>query len=830
VSRTPLSLVEAQARAAQLRVGRVRVELDLTDPGADTFGSRTTVEFASTGPETVLDFHGRELVSATLNGRPLDVSSWHDGRLALKGLEARNVVVVDGRMAYSSDGEGLHRHVDPADGETYLYAMSFLDAGPRWFASFDQPDLKAPYVFEVAAPPSWAILGNGPSEPLAPGRWRIIPTAPLASYFVTLVAGPYASVHDEHAGIRLGLHAKASLADQLRDEAGDLMRVTKACLDYFQSMFAQAYPFGEYHQAFVPDFNAGAMENPGCVTLRDQMIFRGRATEAERARRAGVVAHEMAHMWFGDLVTMRWWDDLWLNESCAEYLGHRACTEATPYPLWTEFGIVRKDWGSVADQSPATHPVAGNGASDSAAALQDFDGISYAKGAAVLKQLAAYAGEEVFRGGLRAYIDRYAFGNATFADLIGCWTEAGAVGLHDWAAAWLRTSGMDTIDTDWTNLPGRTPVIQLTAQAAAPGQLVRPHAVTVASVSDEGVVSLLNAVTLTGGPVAVPVRPDTALVVPDALDGAWAKIRFGPDGWSSLGSVLPVITDEPVLVVIYNALRDAVRDASLDPVLALDLIARSLPGVAAEVVVSAVLGFALDSLAAGYSPVDQRADRRLLVHAVARQILDASAPGSDRQLTSFRWSVRSSGDEPELRRWLDRSRLPTGIELDPELRWSIVTQLAAYAADAAVIDAELAADPSSSAQIHAARARAAIGTPEAKRRAWDLLMAPSEVSAYELYATAEGFFVPEQFEVTRPYAHRYFTQVAGTADFRRGWVLGEVAKRAFPATAVSADTVAWADQLLRTDLAAPLRRAVVDGTDRLRRALRSLQTFAAVVP
>ena len=455
------------------------MELDLTDPGADTFGSRTTIEFASTGPESFLDFQGHELVSAELNGRPLELSSWRDGRLPLPGLRSRNVVVVDGQMAYSSDGEGLHRHIDPADGETYLYAMSFLDAGPRWFASFDQPDLKARYVLEVVAPPAWTVLGNGPSEQLAPGRWRITPTAPLSSYFVTLVAGPYASVLDEHAGIRLGLHARASLVDQLRAEAAELMTVTKSCLDYFQSTFARAYPFGEYHQAFVPDFNAGAMENPGCVTLRDQMIFRGRATDSERARRAGVVAHEMAHMWFGDLVTMRWWDDLWLNESFAEYMGHRACTEATQYPLWTEFGIVRKDWGSVADQSPATHPVAGNGAPDSAAALQDFDGISYAKGAAVLKQLVAYTGEEVFRRGLRTYFERYAFGNATFADLIACWTEAGAVDLDGWAAAWLRTSGMDTIDTDWPHGTGRPTLARLTARSAKPDQPVRPHALTV---------------------------------------------------------------------------------------------------------------------------------------------------------------------------------------------------------------------------------------------------------------------------------------------------------------------------------------------------------------
>ena len=262
--------------------------------------------------------------------------------------------------------------------------MSFLNAAPRWFACFDQPDLKSGYEMTVHAPPEWTVLGNGPSTCAVPGQWRIVPTAPLSTYFVTLVAGPYASVFDQHSvnglDIRLGLHVRASLARQLQDEAADLLEVTRASFDYYHRVFGVDYPFGEYHQAFVPDFNAGAMENPGCVTLRDQFIYRSRATAAERASRAGVVAHEMAHMWFGDLVTMRWWDDLWLNESFAEYVAHRCCTEATRYELWTEFGIVRKDWGAVADQAPSTHPVAGNGADDAISALQDFDGISYAKG------------------------------------------------------------------------------------------------------------------------------------------------------------------------------------------------------------------------------------------------------------------------------------------------------------------------------------------------------------------------------------------------------------------------------------------------------------------
>ncbi|HEY9291093.1 MAG TPA: M1 family aminopeptidase, partial [Microlunatus sp.] len=435
-----LSHVEARARAELITVRNTSISLDLSDqqgPGAAEFRSVSTIEFdASAGAETFLDFQGVRLNAITLNGRPVDLDCWSDDRIALADLEPTNTVVVDGVMAYSSDGEGLHRHVDPADGRSYLYAMSFLDAAPRWFGCFDQPDLKSQYRLEVLAPADWTVHGNGPAAKDSSttsgdsARWTISPPQPLSSYFVTLIAGPYASLYSEHDGIPYGIHVRASLGDALEREAEDIFTVTGQCFDYYHRIFGVRYPFGEYHQAFVPDFNAGAMENPGCVTFRDSFIYRARATRAERASRAGVIAHEMAHQWFGDLVTMRWWDDLWLNESFAEYMAHRCCTEATDYPLMAEFGIQRKAWGYVVDQSDATHPVAGNGSADAATALQNFDGISYAKGAAVLLQLASYLGDDVFLAGLRRYFDDHRFGNAEFAELVACWAAAGGVDLE----------------------------------------------------------------------------------------------------------------------------------------------------------------------------------------------------------------------------------------------------------------------------------------------------------------------------------------------------------------------------------------------------------------
>ncbi|GAA3577292.1 aminopeptidase N [Microlunatus spumicola] len=819
--RASLTRVEAEVRAAALRVEHVEVELDLLGDALPTFGSRTVIRFASDVDTTFVDFAGEELLSATLNGRPLDLATWQRARIPLTGLQADNVLEVEGRMAYSSDGEGLHRHVDPADGQTYLYAMSFLDAAPRWFACFDQPDLKARYAFTVTAPPAWTVLGNGPAVAEGEGRWRIEPAHPLSTYFTTLVAGPYASVWGEHDGIPLGLHIRASLRAELEAQAPDMLAVTAASFDYYHRLFGIRYPFGEYHQAFVPDFNAGAMENPGCVTFRDGYVPRGRVTRTERATRAGTIAHEMAHQWFGDLVTMRWWDDLWLNESFAEYLAHRCCTEATSYALWPEFGILRKDWGSVADQSPSTHPVAGNAAPDAAAALQNFDGISYAKGAAVLRQLAAHVGDDVFLAGLRDYMNRHAYGNATFGDLLDAWTGAGAQDLPVWAGAWLSTTGMDTLDVEHTDAG-----VRLVAMAPAGGE-ARPHTVQVGLVDETGGLTVLDAVDVGTEPSAVvPVAAPAVLVTPDATDLAWAKVRFGTDGWERVLAALPGLQDETASVVVWNAVRDAVRDATLDPAFALRVVEAALPTSGSEIVCASVLGFALDQLAGVYAPVAERAGRAERVRAVAWRLLRSAPLGSDRQLVAFRQAVRSEADPERLRAWYSGRDLPEGVEPDPELVWSVVERWSALQTGTDLLEDALAHDSSASGQVHAARARARRPDPAAKEAAFRLLVEPSSAGAYELYATGEGFWAVGQEELTAPYVARYFGEIGRTAAFREGWALGQVATQAFPRTAADEQTLRLADDALRTDLAAQVGRAVTDGTDRLRRAVESLRKWS----
>ncbi len=813
----PLTHDEARRRAGLIRVTSYEVSLDLAR-GDELFGSTSTIRFtAAPDASTFVDVAPRELHTARLNGRSLDVGALADHRLPLAGLAAENELVLEAAMAYSHDGEGLHRHVDPADGRPYLYAMSFLDAAPRWFACFDQPDLKAPLVLRVTCPPGWTVLGNGPAQSTGPGQWQIESPHPVATYFTTLVAGPYQSVLTDHDGIRLGVHARASLAHALDAEADEILDITAKLLDEFHRLFGVRYPWGDYHQAFVPDFNAGAMENPGCVTFRDAFVFRSRVTEGERGARATTIAHEMAHQWFGNLVTMRWWDDSWLNESFAEYLGYRVCDAVTDYRPWVEYGAKRKAWGYAADRRPSTHPVAGNGAGDTKQALADFDGISYAKGAAVLRQLAVRLGDDTLLGGLRRYFRTHAYGNASFADLIAAWTAAGARDLDGWATVWLRTSGLDTLRV---SADGAGPVVHRTGDAD------RPHAVSIAAFDERGR-ELVRQPAIVLDPVAMPRAATATLVLPDASDDTWATTSFDAQTWQRMPELLPALEDPLARVTVWNALRLAVADAEVSPALALDIVAAGVPGEI-DVLIGTTMGWALDTLAAVYLADEARAEAMRRLADVAQFALREAEPGSGRQLAAARAYVAGSDDVERLRGWLAGNAVPCGLVVDDELRWDVVARLASLGAvDAAGIDAELDRDRSAQGLVHAARCRAMRPTAEAKASTWQTIMTDPQRSNYELYALTGGFWRSEQTGLTAPYVERYFAEIARTASLRQGWVVAHLAGLAYPRTSVSRATLERSQALLGSDdLDSGIRRSIIDATDDLRRALASRQRFA----
>ena len=815
-----LSHDSAQRRADLLNVREYDVSLDLCG-GDKTFTSTTTIRFtARASAETFVQVQPKKLLGARLNGAPLDVDGLAHGRLPLLARDGDNELVVDAVMAYRNDGEGLHRAVDPADGKHYTYAMSFLDAAPSIFACFDQPDLKAPYTFHVTTPPEWVVVGNGRAEEVERGRWELETTQPLSTYFVTLVAGPYHVIRDEHDGIALGLEARASLAAHLDREADELFTITRQCFDEFHRLFGSRYAFGDYHQAFVPEFNAGAMENPGCVTIYDPLVFTSKVTRSQRAVRASTIAHEMAHQWFGDLVTMRWWDDLWLNESFAEFMGNRVTAEVTEFSdirVGTAFG--RKFWGLEADQRPSTHPVAGNGATDALTALQNFDGISYVKGASVLGQLNASLGDTVFFAGVREHFSRHRFGNATLHDLFSAWESVGAGELGDWSRAWLQTAGPDLVRLDRS---ADGPVVRRTNPPDHPAD--RTHAMSVAHFdTTAGWVTEPVVLDSEAFPVAAA---DARPVVLDPSDQTWARFTVDELTLGALPQLLPSMTDPLMRASVWNALRDGVRNALIDPAVALDLVEVALPLEDHDSGVSALGNFAIERLCGRLLRDFGSGLQR--VHDAATTRLVTAEPGSGVQLAAMRVVLASCADPDVLRGWLSADDAPAGMEVDLDLRWKILIRLATLGAVGRDELREwLERDTTAQAEVDLTRCLASLPDDEAKVYAWDRFSGAALASNHHLGAAGSGFWRRGQEALTDPYLERYFAEVADTAKIRAGWNLTSVAEAFFPRGSLKESTVSAGEKALADPtLHSSLRRMLADETDDLTRGLRARQAFA----
>ncbi|MGW0434280.1 aminopeptidase N [Micromonospora sp. NPDC003197] len=854
-----LTRVDAAERAALLTIESYDIDLDLTGDG-ESFRSIATIRFraAAVGATTFVEIRPTRLLGVRLNGAELDPATLDDNRVPLTGLLAENTLTIEAEMAYSNSGEGMHRFVDPADGETYLYALSFLDNAQRIFAAFDQPDLKAPVTLSVTAPPHWLVAANGAvaatgavtATPVA-GRWAFAQTEPLASYFISLIAGPYHVVRDEHDGIPLALYCRRSLAEHLDQDAEEILTITRQCLDRLHELFEVRYPFGKYDQAFVPEFNAGAMENPGLVAIQDDLVFRSAVTEGQRELRATLIAHEMAHMWFGDLVTMRWWDDLWLNESFAEYLGTRVTAEATRFDrAWTTFAMRRKAWGYAADQRPSTHPVAPVEVVDAAQALLNFDGISYAKGAAVLRQLVAQVGDAAFLAGLRAHFAAHRFGNATLADLLAALAHSSTsvasvdrqsnLDLADWAEVWLRRAQVNTLTVEATvDAQGRYTEVAVTQTAAPEHPVLRPHRIGVglydfdsagdARLRERFEVDLVPEVD--GGRTVLPElagRPAASVLLPNDGDLTFAKVRLDPTSAAAVPQLLPALADPLARAVLWGATLDAVTDGERPVADLVELICAALPTETEVVVVEDVLTLSR-SLIDRY--LDPAARQVALGHVAqaCQQVLDTASPGGSMQLAAVRGLIWTSTGPDRLAGWLAAEAVPAGLAIDTDLRWALLGRLAVLGTvGEAEITRELAADQSATGAAQAARCRAALPDPAAKERAWQVITSDTTLSNRLVEANAAGFWQPDQTGLTDSYVERYFAEMPAMMHRRTPWVAEGVAALAFPRYAMAESTRELAGALLtRDDLVPGLRRVVTDADDDLRRALVARARFTS---
>ncbi|GAB2796572.1 aminopeptidase N [Streptomyces daliensis] len=846
---TNLTREEAQERARLLTVDSYAIELDLSAAQqGGTFRSVTTVTFdvAETAPgsDTFIDLIAPTVHSVTLNGDTLDPAEvFADSRIALPSLLAgRNELTVAADCAYTNTGEGLHRFVDPVDDQAYLYTQFEVPDSRRVFASFEQPDLKATFQFTVKAPEGWTVISNSPTPEPQDNVWRFAPTPRISSYITALIVGPYHSVHSSWEGgdrsVPLGLYCRPSLAEYL--DADALFEVTRQGFDWFQEKFDYPYPFEKYDQLFVPEFNAGAMENAGAVTIRDQYVFRSKVTEAAYEARAETVLHELAHMWFGDLVTMEWWNDLWLNESFATYTSI-ACQAHAPgsrWPhAWTSFANQMKTWAYRQDQLPSTHPIMAE-IRDLDDVLVNFDGITYAKGASVLKQLVAYVGMDEFFQGVQRYFKRHEWGNTRLSDLLGALEETSGRDLKTWSTAWLQTAGINVlrpeITTDeagvLTSFAIRQEAPALPAGATGEPTL-RPHRIAVGAYElVDGKLVRTDRVELDvdGELTEVPSlvgRPRPAVLLLNDDDLSYAKVRLDPESLAVVTAHLGDFTESLPRALCWASAWDMTRDGELATRDYLDLV---LSGITKESDIGVVqtlhrqVKLALDLYA---EPAWRETGLRRWSEATLEQ-LRAADPGSDHQLAwarAFAATARTDEQLALLAGLLDGTESVEGLTVDTDLRWALLQRLAATGrAGEAEIDAELARDATSAGERYAAMARAARPTAEAKAEAWRAVVESDTLPNAVQEAVIGGFLQTDQRELLAPYAERYFAVVKDIWDARSHEMAQQIAVGLYPTLQIEPATLeatdAWLDSV---EPSAALRRLVTESRAGVERALRA---------
>ncbi len=846
-----ITRAEAAARSAQVSASRYDIEVDLTGVRGEapkTFRSTTTVRFsAPPGTSTWIDLVAPRVRRAELNGTVLDPAS-HDGyRLPLPDLAADNVLTVEADCAYMHTGEGLHRFVDPVDGEAYVYTQFEVADARRVFACFEQPDIKAEFAFSITAPSDWQVVSNSATpEPAAAGeghaRWDFAPTPRLSTYVTAIVGGPYHVAHDEYAGAHgtypLRVFCRASLGQYL--DADEVFTVTKQGFELFEEAFATPYPFGKYDQLFVPEFNAGAMENAGAVTIAEDYVFRSRVTDAAYEQRANTVLHELAHMWFGDLVTMTWWDDLWLNESFAEWASHWANAEATRYrEAWTTFNSQRKAWGYRQDQLPSTHPIVADMV-DLEAVEVNFDGITYAKGASALRQLVAWVGQKEFIEGLRSYFAKYAWGNTTLADLLHELEVSSGRDLGHWAQVWLSTSGVNQLrlNVELAEDGSYRAVTVVQEPPSAPegiDPVLRPHRIAIGLYDyRDGALERTRRVEIDveGARTAVPELvglPAADLLLPNDDDLTFAKIRLDPRSLQNAVARLDTRAESLPRALVWGAAWDMTRDGETAAGDFLTLVLRGLStesdiGVAQQVLLQ--VRSAIEMYAA---PEHRASYRDTLATAMLERIAQAE-PGSDHQLVFVR-TYAAAARTPEhaavLASWLDGTDVPAGLAVDTDLRWALVQRLVALgAAGEDVISAELARDDTATGRRHAANARAAIPTAAAKEAAFEAIMTDDGLPNAILTATIHGFAQPDQRELLRPFVPRYFAGLPGLWRDRTNETAQSVTMGLYPSLLVEPETLARTDEFLAGDVPPGARRLVGEARDGVARALRAQQVDA----
>ncbi|MGH9189765.1 MAG: aminopeptidase N [Acidimicrobiales bacterium] len=829
-----LTRAEAQDRATKVAGVSYEVVLDLTGDG-DTFVSDTTIRFTAplVGLATFVDLDAAGVREVTLNGQVFDPSIFDPdrSRLPLRTLLANNELRVVADCRYQHTGVGLHRFVDPTDSKTYLHTQFEPYDAHRVFTCFDQPDLKATFTLTVVAPDDWTVVSNNPVVEREKGRWRFDATPEIPTYLAAVVAGPYSVVRDRHRDIDMAIFCRESLASFL--DAEELFELTRQGLDFFEAEFACEYPFEKYDQLFVPEFNFGAMENPGCITFNEGMIFRSRQTDSAHENRANTLLHEMAHMWFGDLVTMRWWDDLWLNESFATYMATAALARATRFTdSWVRFASGTKAHAVMADQLPSTHPIFADIVDTDAVRLH-FDGITYSKGASVLRQLVAWVGQDAFVEGVRRYFPRHQWANAELADFLGALEETSGRKLEPWSRLWLETAGVNTLRAEVEVADDGTFSSFAVRQEALPGHpTLRSHRVAIGLYRTGADGKLVRdrrlELDVDGARTEVPSlvgenQPDLLLLNDDDL--TYAKVRLDDRSLATLEARLSAVEDPLARNLCWAAAWDMVRDAEMASRRWSALVVGHAPAEPDDTTLARLLAQAV-AATDNYTDPACRVTARGGLATAARAGLAGAEPGSDQQLAWARHLLAVADGADDLswaRGLLDGSTLVPGLAVDTDLRWAVVGTLAAAGeTDAeALIAAELDRDPTDIGRRQAASARTSQPVAAAKEEAWRQLMAPG-LHLAELRAVAGSFWQHGQEDMLAPYVEPYFESVGQIWNERTRDEALSLLRGLYPRTLIRPEVVTATDRALADEaLAGPVRRVLAEGKDGVERALRA---------
>ncbi len=839
-----LTRKEAQERAALVSVDSYSVTLDLTT-GDKTFYSKTQVKFSATTPgsSTFIDAITNSVERVVLNGLELDPAEVSDGlRIQLPNLAADNELIIEATANYMNTGEGLHRFVDPVDNEVYLYSQFEVPDSRRMYAVFEQPDLKAKFTFQVTAPSRWKVVSNQPVETMddlggGKATWAFKQTPIISSYITALIAGPYVETRSQLTSadgreIPLGVFCRASLAEFM--DADYVFEKTRQGFEFYEKAFDQPYPFEKYDQLFVPEFNAGAMENAGAVTFTETYVFRSKVTDAIRERRVVTILHELAHMWFGDLVTMKWWNDLWLNESFAEYASTLATAEATEWKgAWTTFTALEKSWAYRQDQLPSTHPIVAE-INDLADVQVNFDGITYAKGASVLKQLVAWVGQEKFLAGVAQYFKKHAFANTELSDLLVELEATSGRELRSWSKLWLETAGVNTlrpeINTDENGVITGFAILQ---SAVAEYPTLRPHRLAVGFYNlVNGKLERVNRLELdVDGPrteVAAFIgaqRPDQVLLNDDDL--AYAKIRLDDVSWKTALDHLSAFDDSLARTLIWGAAWDATRDAEASP---REFIRLVLNNIGSETESTTMLTLLRQLITAGNMFVAEQYRAQTLeeIGAGLLALAKAAEPGSDAQLQFTKFFAQFATGQTqldELQALLDGKTQLAGLTIDADLRWELITGLAVGGRSSKQqLDDELAKDNTSNGQRAHAGALAALPSVEAKASAWHQLTETKELSNVLVNAASLGFVRTQNLELLTPYVDKYFENAVRIWTSNTFKIAEYLMENLYPAVlanqALANKTREWIDRSEIQEIP-PLRRILVEGLANVERALKA---------